>query len=364
MKILAPFATVCLILLTLVIWQMQSGATPPAPEIPKAAAGAEPSTPSRKNVVTPRVEPAPAISIETGDRPTTPPVEQPKIADPAERTTAAHPPPVEEDDDAGRSRPIRWAGEGAKERKDKARLNELRAVLLHEPDNIAAVEDALAIARRNEWHNEIRELLSRLARQRPDDDAPRYQLAVELMRSKRWVEALPHLTEVARARPDDAQVHYNLAITLQALAHLNQARAAWRRVIELMPDNPDAYVHRGEVLLDLREWSAAAADFEKSLEAAPDDLALTLNLALALTKLGQPDEAYRRLAPMLDDHPGHVPLLNRLAEISWMIYQANPGKNLDQARETMEYCDRSLARLKAQPEIGALRALAAEACKK
>jgi len=253
---------------------------------------------------------------------------------------------------------VRWADDD--ERAAKKRFAELRQILVADPHNQAALQAALELARRLEWHNEACDLLGRLVRVRRDDPGLRFELATQLMRLERWLEAIPQLRFVVEAQPENERAWYNLAIAHQALGHLRDARATWNRVIQLMPANPDAYAHRGEVLLDLRAWTQAAADFETSLGLNPGALDATMNLALALAKLGRADQARDRLLPLLDRHPVHVPLLNRLAEVTWTLYQSDSAGNHALAKETVGYCSRSLAINDAQPEIKALHDRAAQ----
>jgi predicted Zn-dependent protease len=243
----------------------------------------------------------------------------------------------------------------------RQRFVELRATLADDPYNEAALEAALGLARELEWPNEVCDLLARLTRLRPDDVALRFEAAVELMRLERWVEAIPQLRFVVERQPDDERAWYNLAIAHQALGHLREARATWNRVIALLPENPDVYAHRGEVLLDLRAWAEAAADFETSLSIEPDSLDVAMNLSLALLRLGRAADARDELLPLLEQHPVNVPLLNRLAEVTWDLHEANPDANKVFASETLDYCTRSLDVAENQPEIRKLRGRAARA---
>ena len=155
-------------------------------------------------------------------------------------------------------------------------------------------------------------------------------------------------------QPHSARAWYNLAIAHQALGHLHDSRATWDRVIELAPESPGAYAHRGEILLDLHAWSDAAADFRVVLQLEPGAVDAALNLSLALGKLGQLEQARAVLLPILAQHPQHVPLLNRSAQVAWRLYQADPVASEALANEAANCCRRSLAIDAAQPEIEAL----------
>ncbi len=355
MKTLMPFGVACFGLLAVAGWQLKL-VTRQAPCSCEQARGKISSTaaPADTNEETQLPQEPERAAAVRGSEPkergasqpfspaSTPPSSQASVSPAAPATQAT----------------VRWTGDD--QRAAKRRFAELREILVADPHNQAALEAALELARRLEWHNEACDLLGRLVRLRRDDPGLRFELATQLMRLERWLEAIPQLRLVVEAQPENERAWYNLAIAHQALGHLRDTRATWNRVIQLMPANPDAYAHRGEVLLDLRAWTQAAADFETSLRLKPGALDATMNLALALAKLGRADQARDKLLPLLDRHPVHVPLLNRLAEVTWTLHQSNPAGNHALAKETVGYCSRSLAINDAQPEIKALLDRAAQ----
>lgn len=328
MKTLILFLVVCLTLAALAVWQLVPGHRQRPTALP------EYSRPGR--TVEPQRSPTPTASLPTS-APAAGPATRPTSADRRARRVATE---------------IRWAGD-LRRRRAERRFRELRQIIRQEPNNEPAVRAALALARQLEWPNEECDLLGRLLRLRPNDVALRFEYATTLMRLRRWLEALEHLRLVVAGEPEHAAAWYNLAVAHQSLAHLHDARATWDRVIELMPDNPDAYFHRGEVLLDLEDFAAAADDFRNALRLDPGATDAALNLALALSRLGRLEEARQTLLPLLDGHPRHVPLLNRLAEIIWELYQADPRRR-ELARQTVDCCRRSLEQDPAQPELRAL----------
>ena len=356
MKTLALFAIVCLGLVALAAWHLRSisggvvseDESPP----PRISQGLPPIATSEE--IEPSKEPD-ARSVATADR-----LAAHGEGDLDSSSTGGPLTAVDEPRAASATQStVRWAS-GDEQRRTRQRFIELRDMLADDPHNQAVLEAALELARQLEWHNEACDLLARLVRLRTDDVAVRFELAVQLMRLERWLEAIPQLRFVVEQQPGDERAWYNLAIAHQALGHLRDARITWDRVLELMPENPDAYAHRGEVLLDLRAWKEAAADFATSLRLDPGSLDVTMNLALALAKLGQAGEARDRLLPLLNRHPVHVPLLNRLAELTWTLHQADSVANYALAAETLEYCTRSLTLNDDQPEIKALRDRAAQ----
>lgn len=322
MRILAPFVLVCLVLLAFAVWSLRPG---------------------RHEHALPRTTPHHQM-------------ERPHPSPPRSSGPAATPPAAEvlREAPAAATQPtVRWASDAPPSRA-RQRFVELREILVSEPQNEAALHAALELARELQWPNEVCDLLGRLVRLRPNDVTLRFELATQLMRLERWLEALPQLRWVVEQQPRNERAWYNLAIAHQALGHLHDARATWDRVIELMPENPDARAHRGEALLDLRDWSAAAADLETVLRLEPDSLDAALNLSLAQSKLGRLEDARRTLLAVLEQRPRHTLVLNRLAEIAWGLYQADPVVNGPLREETVSCCSRSLAVDADQPEIKAL----------
>ena len=238
------------------------------------------------------------------------------------------------------SEPVTWPEDP--EQRDASRLLErARATLRTDPDHEAALRDELsALVRLNRWPEAAR-TLERLCRLHADDVNLQFDYAAALLRANRPVEAIAPLNQIVTQHPEHARAWFNLAVAHQAVGHLDDARRAWDRAITLQP-TAEAHAQRGVVLLDLHEWAAAAADFEAVLARQPEAADATLNLALALWKLGRPAEAQHRLRALLDRLPQHVPALNRLAAIDWELWRANPDEYAALRDEALDCWRRSL----------------------
>ena len=354
MKTLAPFVVACLILLALAVRMFLPTVRDTTDAVSStAAAEPTPATVSETPHVTDSARmgddsPSAARRDETV---TERKREMPVAAAPAPESTGVQDQPVSE---TVAESVTRWAPDDLAHR-EKQRFAALRDNLASDPYNEVALKAALDLARQLEWHSEASDLLDRLVQLRPNDSVLRFEHAVLLLQLERWFDAAAQLRRLTEHEPDNAPAWYNLAIAHQAIGHLSDARAAWSRVIELMPENPDVYAHRGEVLLDLRLWEAATDDFRRAIaldsEPSPD---AAMNLSLALWRLGRLHDARGCLSLVLEHHPRHVPLLNRLAEITWALHQADPSHNNTFADETAHYCRRSLAVAENQSEVRAL----------
>lgn len=249
-------------------------------------------------------------------------------------------PPTAEDDrpaPAATTR-VRWAGSAATaiDRELAAAL----AVLQDDPaDPVALRNAALGYQSLGRWAMAARGW-ERLAQQNPDDADVQLSLASAWMRVERWSDALPALRAAAASAPDRLPVWHNLAVTYTALGRLSEAEAAWSRVLNLNAADPDALRGRGEARLDLRDWAGAAADLAACLDLEPEADDTALNLALALARLGQTDEALRRVETVLARVPDHVPALRRAIELSASAWEA--GRDTAAARRLLDYAERLL----------------------
>jgi len=310
-KLLVAFAAICLLLAGVTVWHLRSAWQPAAEPPPPAIL---PSGSSTASVDGPPTRPPTSITIVAPEPTTTVP--------------------------ATASEPVIWPEDP--DQRDASRLLErARTTLRTDPDNEAALRDELAALQRlNRWHEAAR-TLERLCRLHADDVALQFDLAAALLRANRTVEAIAPLNQIVARHPEHARAWFNLAVAHQALGHLQEARRAWDRAIALQPTT-EAHAQRGVVLLDLHEWAAAAADFEAVLARQPQAADATLNLSLALWKLGRHAEARHHLRALLDRLPQHVPALNRLAAIDWELWQANPDEYAALRDEALECWRRSL----------------------
>lgn len=264
--------------------------------------------------------------------------------------------PAPDDGRAGQPS-VAWPSDPAL-REARRRFERAQAALREDPYHARALRDKAAGAAELRLWPELAAALARLVELDPNDSALRFERAAALIHLRQWVDAIAELNVVVVRQPQHAKAWFDLAVAHQALGHLSDARRAWDRAIELAP-SAEALARRGEVLLDLQEWGAAAADFEAVLQEQPGAADATLNLALALAKLGRPAEARRRLLTLLRDQPRHVPALNRLAELAYAACR-DEGASADvSCAEAAEWCRRSLAIDAKQPEVQALLAEAA-----
>lgn len=162
------------------------------------------------------------------------------------------------------------------------------------------------------------EALSRL------DEAVRLGSDSALLRSEagllylvheRYDEAIENLYAAAALEPERAE-HYNrLALALARRGSGEEALAAIERALELSPDAPHLIDSLGTVRYYRDELDDAVDAYRQAVDLKPSDGRYRFNLAVALLKRGDTEEAAaalaaaRRLAPELESVSDEEPLL-------------------------------------------------------
>ncbi len=161
----------------------------------------------------------------------------------------------------------------------------------------------------------------------PDNVNVRYQLAVALLREKRYEEAKGHLLKVYESLPNDAdvsyylglayagsnepdkafeaygrvessgvktakesyeldKVYYNLGISYQRGESMANALKAYDKSIEIDPAQGLAYCRRGEIHFNLRNYSEALESFKVCETRSPSDAQVKQNVAATRLQKG------------------------------------------------------------------------------
>jgi tetratricopeptide (TPR) repeat protein len=116
-------------------------------------------------------------------------------------------------------------------------------------------------------------------------------LGIALSSNEEHAEAIQILSEVARARPDVDTVHGDLAMALFGAGRVNDAIDGFLAALALNPQSAQAYCGLGLAYQSLEQWPQAADAFAATARLAPDQALGHFNLGLALSALGKWDEA-------------------------------------------------------------------------
>lgn len=120
-------------------------------------------------------------------------------------------------------------------------------------------------------------------------------LGIALSGIDEHAEAIQLLSEVARARPDMDSVYADLAMALFAAGRVNEAIEGFLTALDLNPDSAQAHCGLGLAYQSVGQWAEAARAFDATSRLAPEKAIGPFNLGLALSALGRSEEARQAL---------------------------------------------------------------------
>lgn len=131
----------------------------------------------------------------------------------------------------------------------------LRHVLQHEPRQLAALSNLVALLRQQQRDDEAEPLAVRLAVLQPEPPFHQYSLGREALAEGRWADARRHFERELRLQPLQHEVHHALAI---ALWRLGEPAAALRH-LRLAAEHGTTSAERGRYGAKLEHLRASAA---------------------------------------------------------------------------------------------------------
>jgi len=164
------------------------------------------------------------------------------------------------------------------------------------------------------------------------------------LRERRYKDAIQHFESVLARIPDATSLEYSLAMSYRGLGRMEEARAHLQRrgsnavrvadpivdELQTLVRGERAFVMQGRRAYEAGQFQAAADAFRKAAAAAPADPAPRVNLAAALTRLGDANGAARELGVAVRlDTSDEAALLNLTILLS----------NLEQYRSALNYLE-------------------------
>jgi len=125
----------------------------------------------------------------------------------------------------------------------------------------------------------------------PDNAYAQLGLARALDDQGKLAEAMPHYYAAVAAKPDLADAQANLGAALSTEGKLSEAAEHLEKALELDPHSWEAHYYFGNTLLAAGKFAAAVENYRKAELLRPQNLYVQLNLAAALQRLGQTNEA-------------------------------------------------------------------------
>jgi Flp pilus assembly protein TadD len=129
----------------------------------------------------------------------------------------------------------------------------------------------------------------------PDLAIARVNLALALIYSGRFDDAIEEARQAVRLLPDTPQAHFVLGLATKADNQLEDAAAAFRRVVQLDSDDAGARIHLAQIHLQERRFDEAATLAGEALDIEPYNVTAAYTVALALTRAGRAEDGQRAM---------------------------------------------------------------------
>ena len=197
-----------------------------------------------------------------------------------------------------------------------------------------AAQDVLRrVARKAPERADARRLLGRAARSLDqwDEALAHYEAAItrspehgpDYMQRGELLEELGRLDEAIRAYrdasevlPNDAEVWLRLGGCFQTMGLAVEAEWHYEQAVRVNPGNPEAYVACGNMYCDTGRVEAARDYFQRAEQAYPGYVPARIGEATLLERIGEDQEASKRLAELRRDFPKRPPLLLLAARLA------------------------------------------------
>ncbi len=138
---------------------------------------------------------------------------------------------------------------------------------------------------------------------------------VELMKARRYPEAIRLFEEALAMKPETHEVYGNLGSALLGQGRPEQAVKYYQRAIELKPDSAKAHVDLGNALLKLGKASEAINQYQRARELIPGSAVPLIRLADVLHRNGKVSEAMSTYRKAIELNPASEEAHTRLGNI-------------------------------------------------
>jgi len=179
-------------------------------------------------------------------------------------------------------------------------------------------------------------------------------LAIALMRLRRFDEAAVHLRQAVRYDPGNAQAQLNMGSILMGRGQHGEATAYLREAVRLQPRYLKAQVTLARNLVHQGSPDEGITHYEAALRLRPDDPTILAESAEALLEAGRVPDAVARYRRLLARHPDHVKGLTDLAFVLAAADQARWRKGAEAVTLATRACE-----LTGYAKAGPLNVLAA-----
>jgi predicted O-linked N-acetylglucosamine transferase (SPINDLY family) len=160
-----------------------------------------------------------------------------------------------------------------------------------------------------------------------------------LVRSERWRQAVAVLSQAAGLCPDSPAILEDLALAYRGAGQIVPALRVYDRLIGLGAATVETWRATGDALCDVGEYAQAVDAYEHSLALSPESPERQHDYGRALFKLGEADEAARRIERAARCSDSIVPW----ASLATMIPGVPSASNADILSVRREFAQRLAA---------------------
>ena len=208
----------------------------------------------------------------------------------------------------------------------------------------AAISKTVADMRAGRWKTAVRASIAAvlgagltfLPSPRSIDDTY-FNVGAELLRQRRFAEAIPLLEAAVSKTPQFAAAHYNLAIALKEESQGGRSIVALQEALRWHPDFPEAHHLLSTNLSEHGRMMEALAAAEAAVRLRPQAGEYRTNLGVLLWRAGRPTDALPHLVAGCDLNPMDPVALNNL------------GAALEQTGQSAQAVERLDAAIRLRP---------------
>jgi len=159
-----------------------------------------------------------------------------------------------------------------------------------------------------------------------------YHIGAQLLKLKKYDEAIKDFKEALEINPQDPRVHNDLGIIFRDLGNYNQSEKHFLEAIRIEPKFNLAIINLTDLFIKEQKYNDAISLLEHSLKLKPNDTELLYNLGFTYHCSGNLERALLYYDNVLSIKNNEPATLNNKAMIYW-----NTGQK-DQAVRTLKLC--------------------------
>jgi len=165
--------------------------------------------------------------------------------------------------------------------------------VVRDPDAVNAyLEFGIDLVRHKRYQDAV-PLLRGAVKKLPNSAGAHYELGIALVNTGQWEAALPEMQAAVALKPGSAPLHFNLAAVNIRLKHVPEAVKECEKALEIDPNHFDANLSYGRLLLQQGHPDAALPGLIRAVKVRPNSAEAHSFLAEAYQKLGQTESARR-----------------------------------------------------------------------